>query len=51
MVQLAVDNLIAALGLGPNAGRPPSAINADAVAAAHIGPATVGGKKIDDAKR
>lgn len=34
MVQLAVDNLIAALGKGPNAGHPPSALNADAVAAA-----------------
>ena len=41
MVQLAVDNLLAALGLGAHAGNPPSAINADAVAA----------KKIDDAKR
>ena len=51
MVQLAVDNLTAALGLGPNAGHPPSAINADAVAAAKTGRATVGGKKVGDAKR
>lgn len=32
MVALAVDNLIAALGAGPDAGRPPSPVNADAVA-------------------
>lgn len=51
MVQLAVDNLLAALGLGANAGNPPSAINADAVAAVKAGAATVGGKKTDDAKR
>jgi gluconate 2-dehydrogenase len=51
MVQLAVDNLTAALGHGPHAGHPPSAINADAVAAVKAGGATVGGKKIDDAKR
>jgi len=51
MVQLAVDNLLAALGLGANAGNPPSAINADAVAAVKTGAATVGGKKTDDAKR
>ena len=50
MVQLAVDNLTAALGQGPQAGRPPSALNADAVAAVKTGAATVGGKK-DDAKR
>ncbi len=50
MVQLAVDNLLAALGVGPNAGRPPSAINADAVAAAKAGAVAAGGKK-DDAKR
>ena len=37
MVQLAVDNLTAALGRGPHAGRPPSAINADAVAARNAG--------------
>lgn len=29
MVALAVDNLIAALGRGPNAGRPPNVVNAD----------------------
>jgi Lactate dehydrogenase and related dehydrogenases len=34
MVTLAVDNLIAALGHGPQAGRPSSPVNADAVAAA-----------------
>ncbi|AOD14788.1 D-glycerate dehydrogenase [Xanthomonas fragariae] len=42
MVQLAVDNLIAALGAGPNAGHPPSALNADAVAAAKQGGKAVG---------
>ena len=50
MVQLAVDNLTAALGQGPNANHPPSALNADAVAAVKAGGAAVGGKK-DDAKR
>lgn len=49
MVQLAVDNLLAALDIGPAAGRPPSAINADAVAAVKAGGATVAVKK--DAKR
>ena len=33
MVALAVDNLIAALGHGPNAGRPPTPVNAAAVKA------------------
>ncbi|WP_158985641.1 2-hydroxyacid dehydrogenase [Lysobacter panacisoli] len=33
MVTLAVDNLIAALGHGPDAGRPPTPVNADALAA------------------
>ncbi|PPT28638.1 2-hydroxyacid dehydrogenase [Xanthomonas arboricola] len=42
MVQLAVDNLIAALGKGANAGHPPSALNADAVAAAKQGGARAG---------
>lgn len=51
MVQLAVDNLVAAFGIGPDAGRPPNAINADAVAAFHASGTTVGVKKIDDAKR
>ncbi|MCF7750578.1 D-glycerate dehydrogenase [Bacillus subtilis subsp. subtilis] len=50
MVQLAVDNLTAALGHGPQAGHPPSAINADAVKAARAG-VTAGAKKTDDAKR
>lgn len=31
MVDLAADNLIAALGLGPDAGRPPSALNPEAL--------------------
>lgn len=48
MVQLAVDNLTAALGQGPDAGRPPSALNADAVAAVKNGAATVGGRKEDE---
>jgi gluconate 2-dehydrogenase len=30
MTQLACDNLLAALGLGPNAGRPPNILNPDA---------------------
>ncbi|WP_433925961.1 2-hydroxyacid dehydrogenase [Stenotrophomonas nematodicola] len=51
MVQLAVDNLTAALDKGPHAGRPPSAINAGAVHAARAGAAFVGAKKTDDAKR
>ncbi|GHH52753.1 2-hydroxyacid dehydrogenase [[Pseudomonas] boreopolis] len=34
MVQLAVDNLVAALGVGPDAGHPPCAINLDAAKAA-----------------
>jgi glyoxylate/hydroxypyruvate/2-ketogluconate reductase len=34
MTSLAVDNLIAALGYGPNAGRPPNAINPDVLNAA-----------------
>lgn len=34
MVSLAVDNLIAALGEGPDAGHPPSPVNPDALAAA-----------------
>jgi len=33
MVALAVDNLVAALGAGPHAGRPPNLINADALLA------------------
>ncbi|MGV8959291.1 MAG: 2-hydroxyacid dehydrogenase [Stenotrophomonas sp.] len=48
MVQLAVDNLIAALGEGPDAGRPATAINADAVAASGV---IAGAKKIDVNKR
>ena len=32
MVSLAVDNLIAALGEGPDAGRPPTPVNPDALA-------------------
>ena len=34
MVSMAVDNLIAALGEGPDAGRPPSPVNPDALATA-----------------
>ena len=51
VVQLAVDNLVAALGKGPAAGNPPSVINADAVNAALAGAADAVAKKIDDAKR
>ena len=32
MAHLAVDNLLAALGVGPNAGRPPTALNPEALA-------------------
>ncbi|MCC4620309.1 D-glycerate dehydrogenase [Xanthomonas cassavae CFBP 4642] len=45
MVQLAVDNLIAALGKGPQAGHPPSALNADAIAAAKRGGTGADAKK------
>lgn len=45
MVQLAVDNLIAALGKGPRAGHPPSALNAAAVAAAKRGGTGADAKK------
>ena len=34
MADLAADNLIAALGCGPNAGRPPTPINPEVLAAA-----------------
>jgi len=34
MVSLAVDNLIAALGEGPDAGHPPTPVNPDALAIA-----------------
>lgn len=34
MVSLAVDNLIAALGQGPDAGYPPTPVNPDALAIA-----------------
>lgn len=43
MAQLAVDNLIAALGVGPDAGQPPSAINLAAARAAAAG--KIGGGK------
>lgn len=48
MVQLAVDNLVAALGVGPDAGRPPSAINLEAANAAAT---IVGTKKTAGGKR
>ncbi|MEA9830292.1 D-glycerate dehydrogenase [Xanthomonas campestris pv. raphani] len=51
MVQLAVDNLIAALDVGANAGHPPSALNANAVAAAKRGGAIVGATKTATTKR
>jgi gluconate 2-dehydrogenase len=56
MVQLAVNNLIAAMGLGPNAGNPPSALNLDALKAAKSSETTVGGikaaaTKTDSSKR
>ncbi len=50
MVQLAVDNLIAALGEGPHAGRPANAINIAEVAAARAG-VVAGKQKIDVKKR
>lgn len=51
MVQLAVDNLLAALGIGPDAGRPPSAINADLLAAGNAGGGIVSVKKNNGDKR
>lgn len=55
MVQLAVDNLVAALGAGPDAGQPPSALNLEAIKAAKAGRAIAGGDtgagKTDSAKR
>ena len=50
MVQVAVDNLLAGLGIGPDAGKPANAINAELLGngAARIAAA---GKKIDDKKR
>ena len=33
MASLAVDNLLAALGVGPNAGKPPTALNPEALVA------------------
>jgi gluconate 2-dehydrogenase len=51
MVQLAVDNLIAAMGAGPDAGNPPSLLNAEALKAARTGGATVGANKTTTSKR
>jgi len=51
MVALAVDNLIAALGQGPDAGRPPSALNLAQVEAGKTGGETVRAGKIGDEKR
>jgi gluconate 2-dehydrogenase len=51
MVQLAVDNLIAALGFGPDAGNPPSLVNADALKTAQTGGAIVGATNTIAAKR
>lgn len=45
MVTLAVDNLIAALGEGPQAGRPATPINADLIAAASITGKTIATKR------
>lgn len=50
MVQLAVDNLIAALGFGPLAGNPPSAINRQTITSTAV--ASAGAVEIsDDGKR
>lgn len=51
MVALAVDNLIAALGQGPHAGRPPSALNLGQIDAGKTGGAALRARKIGDAKR
>jgi len=51
MVALAVDNLIAALGQGPDAGRPPSALNLAQAMAAKTGGATLRATKIAAEKR
>ncbi|MBO9883133.1 D-glycerate dehydrogenase [Xanthomonas sp. D-109] len=45
MVALAVDNLLAALGVGADAGRPPNALNLDAIAAAGGGARAIADKK------
>jgi gluconate 2-dehydrogenase len=45
MVALAVDNLLAALGFGADAGRPPNALNLDAIAGAGNGDGRIAGKK------
>ncbi|QNH17492.1 D-glycerate dehydrogenase [Xanthomonas sp. SS] len=45
MVALAVDNLLAALGFGADAGRPPNALNLDAIAGAGNGDGGIAGKK------
>ncbi|CTP85849.1 D-glycerate dehydrogenase [Xanthomonas translucens pv. arrhenatheri] len=45
MVALAVDNLLAALGFGAHAGRPPNALNLEAIAGAGNGDGRIAGKK------
>ncbi|MNV23778.1 Glyoxylate/hydroxypyruvate reductase B [compost metagenome] len=50
MVQVAVDNLLAGLGLGPDAGRPANAINADLLTNGSARMA-IAGSKIDSKKR
>jgi len=51
MVALAVDNLIAALGRGPDAGNPPNALNKAQVDAGKTAAATVRASKIGNEKR
>ncbi len=46
MVQLAVDNLLAGLGIGPDAGRPANVVNADLLDSGTARVATSGGKTI-----
>lgn len=46
MVQLAVDNLLAGLGIGPDAGRPANALNADLLDSGTARAAASGGKTI-----
>ncbi|HVJ37962.1 MAG TPA: D-glycerate dehydrogenase [Stenotrophomonas sp.] len=51
MVALAVDNLVAALGQGPDAGNPPNALNKAEIEAGKSGAASLRASKIGNEKR
>lgn len=51
MVALAVDNLVAALGQGPDAGNPPNALNKAVIEAGKTGTASLRASKIGNEKR